>query len=252
MKSNWFQRYLLPGFVFQSVIIAGGYGTGRELVEFFMAYGSLGGLLSMVFVVTTIWSLVNVASFEFARVFRVFDYRSFFQKLLGPGWIIFEISYILLMLIVLGSDRRNGGDDVTGRDGSSVRRGYGGYDGVGWPPGLSRKRVDREIPRRMVAVSVRGLHRDVRVGIREVRRGHPGCFGGGGDQTGLVAGWRPVCRLQSGGHRVGPVHSPPRDVTAGRRDRRRSCRTDRDHPSHSVLPSRCSGNILRCSIRSYR
>ncbi len=101
LKSNWFQRYLLPGFVFQSVIIAGGYGTGRELVEFFMAYGSLGGLLSMVFVATTIWSLVNVASFEFARVFRVFDYKSFFGQLLGPGWIIFEISYILLMLIVL-------------------------------------------------------------------------------------------------------------------------------------------------------
>ena len=101
MTSNWFQRYLLPGFVFQSVIIAGGYGTGRELVEFFMAYGALGGLLSMVFVATTIWSLVNVASFEFARMFRTFDYRTFFQKLLGPGWILFEVSYILLMLIVL-------------------------------------------------------------------------------------------------------------------------------------------------------
>ena len=36
-QSSWFQRYLLPGFVFQSVIIAGGYGTGRELVEFFRA-----------------------------------------------------------------------------------------------------------------------------------------------------------------------------------------------------------------------
>ncbi len=101
MKSSWFQRYLLPGFVFQSVIIAGGYGTGRELVEFFMAYGPLGGLLSMVFVTTAIWSVVNVASFEFARVFRVFDYRTFFLKLLGPGWILFEVAYILLMLIVL-------------------------------------------------------------------------------------------------------------------------------------------------------
>ncbi len=101
MKSNWFQRYLLPGFVFQSVIIAGGYGTGRELVEFFMVYGPLGGLLSMVFVATAIWSAVNVASFEFARVFRVFDYRTFFQKLLGPGWILFEVAYVILMLIVL-------------------------------------------------------------------------------------------------------------------------------------------------------
>ncbi len=33
-QSKIFQRYLLPGFVFQSIIIAGGYGTGRELVEF--------------------------------------------------------------------------------------------------------------------------------------------------------------------------------------------------------------------------
>ena len=37
-----FQRYLLPGFVFQSGVIAGGYGTGRELVEFFLPYGPPG------------------------------------------------------------------------------------------------------------------------------------------------------------------------------------------------------------------
>ena len=29
MKDNWFQRYLLPGFIFQSTIIAGAYGSGR-------------------------------------------------------------------------------------------------------------------------------------------------------------------------------------------------------------------------------
>ena len=28
-------------------------------------------------------------------------YLTFFQELLGPGWILFEVSYILLMLIVL-------------------------------------------------------------------------------------------------------------------------------------------------------
>ncbi len=44
LQSKIFQRYLLPGFVFQSIIIAGGYGTGRELVEFFLHYGPLGGL----------------------------------------------------------------------------------------------------------------------------------------------------------------------------------------------------------------
>ena len=32
---SWFQRILLPGFVFKGVVIGGGYATGRELVEFF-------------------------------------------------------------------------------------------------------------------------------------------------------------------------------------------------------------------------
>jgi uncharacterized membrane protein YkvI len=34
--SDFFRRYLLPGFVFESAVIAGGYATGRELVEFFL------------------------------------------------------------------------------------------------------------------------------------------------------------------------------------------------------------------------
>ena len=99
MKS-FFQKYLLPGFVFQSVVIAGGYGTGRELVEFFLSYGPSGGLLAIV-VATAIWSMVCAATFEFARYFGVYDYRRFFQALLGPGWILFEICYAVLLAIVL-------------------------------------------------------------------------------------------------------------------------------------------------------
>lgn len=95
------RRYLLPGFVFQSVVIAGGYGTGRELAEFFLSYGPVGGLLAMTLVSTVLWSAVSVASFEFARVFRAYDYRSFFKRLLGRGWFLYEISYLLLLLIVL-------------------------------------------------------------------------------------------------------------------------------------------------------
>ena len=50
------KRYLLPGFIFQSVVIAGGYGTGRELAEFFLPYGPKGGLLAMMLVSMTFWS----------------------------------------------------------------------------------------------------------------------------------------------------------------------------------------------------
>ncbi len=101
LDSSFFKKYLLPGFIFQSVVIAGGYGTGRELVEYFLNHGPLGGLLGMIFVTTIIWSITLAVTFEFSRKFRSYDYRTFFMKLLGPFWFIFEIIYFLLLFIVL-------------------------------------------------------------------------------------------------------------------------------------------------------
>lgn len=98
--STVFQKYFLPGFIFQSVIIAGGYGTGREIVEYFLRFGPLGGLLGML-VTTALWSLLLALIFEFARIFRAFDYRTFFRALLGRYWFLFEIVYLLYLLIVL-------------------------------------------------------------------------------------------------------------------------------------------------------
>jgi uncharacterized membrane protein YkvI len=101
MDSKFYKTYLLPGFVFQSVVIAGGYGTGRELIEFFLQYGPVGGLLGMFLVTTVMWAVVMAVSYEFARVFKQYEYRGFFKKLLGPFWVIYEICYILLLFIVL-------------------------------------------------------------------------------------------------------------------------------------------------------
>ena len=102
MKNSFFQRYLLPGFVFQSVVIAGGYGTGRELVEFFLVYGPLGGLLAMLLVSTVIWSAACAVSFELSRRFSAYDYRTFFQKLLGGRWwIVYEVAYLSFLMLVL-------------------------------------------------------------------------------------------------------------------------------------------------------
>jgi len=98
---TFFKRYLLPGFVFQSVVIGGGYGTGRELVEFFLRYGPAGGLVAMVLVSMVIWSLVAAASFSFAHVFRTYDYRRFLRRLLGRGWVLYEACYLVYLLIVL-------------------------------------------------------------------------------------------------------------------------------------------------------
>ena len=94
------RRILLPGFVFQSVVIAGGYGTGRELAEFFLMEGPVGGLLAMA-TATLIWSLVCAVTYELARRARTFDYRTFFKSLLGPGWAVYEAAYVAFMLLIL-------------------------------------------------------------------------------------------------------------------------------------------------------
>ena len=49
LSNSWFKKYLLPGFIFQSLVIGGGYGTGRELVEFFLLLGPKNGILGMIF-----------------------------------------------------------------------------------------------------------------------------------------------------------------------------------------------------------
>ncbi len=101
-QNSFFRRYLLPGFVFQSVVIAGGYGTGRELVEFFLGYGPRGGLLAMVLVSTVIWSATCAVSFDFARRFSTYDYRTFFRRLLGGRWwVVYEVAYLAFLMLVL-------------------------------------------------------------------------------------------------------------------------------------------------------
>lgn len=100
MKDNWFQRYVLPGFIFQSAVIGGAYGSGQELVEFFLGHGPVGGLLGMT-VTMVVFSVVLMAAYEFARKFRLFDYRSFCKNLLGPAWPVYEILYVLMMILVI-------------------------------------------------------------------------------------------------------------------------------------------------------
>lgn len=97
--TTW-QRVFLPSVVFMSVVIGGGYATGRELVEFFLRLGPTAALLGMA-LAALVWSVVFAASLEFARVTGSYDYRSFFRQLLGRGWILFEIVYLALLVLVL-------------------------------------------------------------------------------------------------------------------------------------------------------
>lgn len=101
----FYKKYLLPGFVFQSVVIGGGYGTGRELVEFFLTQGPAGGYFAML-LAAGIWGIVLAFGFELARAGRHYDYRTFLNALLGKGWIVFEFLYVVSVILttaVVGS-----------------------------------------------------------------------------------------------------------------------------------------------------
>lgn len=117
--SSWFQRFLLPGFAFKAVVIGGGYATGRELAEFFLPSGPWGGLAAMVLAMV-LWSIICATTFAFARAIGAFDYRSFFEGLLGRAWILFEVGYVLLVTLVLAVFGA-----AAGEIGASI---------FGWPP----------------------------------------------------------------------------------------------------------------------
>ena len=95
-----FQRFVLPGLAFKAVVIGGGYATGREIAEFFVPAGPWGGIAAML-VATAIWCVVCATTFVFARRLRERDYRSFFRALLGRAWPLFEISYLLFVVLIL-------------------------------------------------------------------------------------------------------------------------------------------------------
>lgn len=101
MLSRSVKVYIVPAAVFVSVVMGGGYGTGREVVEFFTRYGLQGGLAG-IGVATIAFALILGLTYEFARVSRAYDYRAFFGALIGPFWWLFEILYLVLFLLVLG------------------------------------------------------------------------------------------------------------------------------------------------------
>lgn len=92
---------LAPAAVYASVMIGGGYGTGREVVQYFSSLGLVGGLAALATALCC-FALVMFLTFELARVHRAYDYRVFFKELIGPAWWLFEALYLILMLLVIG------------------------------------------------------------------------------------------------------------------------------------------------------
>jgi uncharacterized membrane protein YkvI len=95
-----FTRWLLPGLGVKAVVIGGGYATGRELAEFFLSNGPWGGLFAILFA-TLLFSIFCSLTFVAARRFQTYDYKSFFKQLLGPAWHLFELAYLIFVILIL-------------------------------------------------------------------------------------------------------------------------------------------------------
>jgi len=100
VRSRFWRIYILPAAVFQAVMIGGGYGTGREIVEYFTRFGIAGGLAGLA-LAGACFAVLLAVSFEFARVCKAYDYQSFIRTLLGRGWVAFELLYLAMFAVVL-------------------------------------------------------------------------------------------------------------------------------------------------------
>lgn len=98
-KYGVFYRWLLPAIIFQSVFMGGGFTTGREVMEYAGKYG-LNGIYSIIIVTLGFW-IATTLSFELARVFKAFDYKTWIKQLLWKFWPAFDITYIILAVIII-------------------------------------------------------------------------------------------------------------------------------------------------------
>ena len=99
-STSRFQRWILPGLAFKAAVIGGGYATGRELAEYFIPSGPQGGVMAIV-VAMLAWSGLCALTFALAHATRSYDYRTFFATLLGPFAIVFELAYLVFMVLIL-------------------------------------------------------------------------------------------------------------------------------------------------------
>lgn len=81
-------------------MIGGGYGTGREVMQYFTQYGLWGGIGAMAVACVTM-SVFLAFLFEAARFFRAYDYMSLCKPLLGPVFPVLELLNVLMLVLVL-------------------------------------------------------------------------------------------------------------------------------------------------------
>lgn len=102
-KKNFFEggfgKFVLPGIILQSVMIGGGYATGREIVEYGGKFGALGWLSGLGTLLG--FAVIAALSYELIRLTKAYDFKSFMQTIGGPLWMVFDVVYLFFMVIII-------------------------------------------------------------------------------------------------------------------------------------------------------
>ena len=94
-----FHTLVLPAIIAQSMIIGGGYATGREVVEYAGRFGNWGWL--PVAIITVCFAVVMALSFELARLAGAYDYKTWSRNLVGPFWWLVDLLILSMMMLVI-------------------------------------------------------------------------------------------------------------------------------------------------------
>ena len=98
-KKSIYAKYLLPGVILQSVLIGGGYATGREIYQYGAMFGSMGWISGITIAIG--FSLFAFLTFEICRMKKVYDYKNFIKQMIGPLWPVMDILTILIAILLI-------------------------------------------------------------------------------------------------------------------------------------------------------
>ena len=94
-----YAKYILPGVLLQSVLIGGGYATGREIYSYGAKFGAMGWISGLTIGIS--FALFAFLTFEICRIYKVYDYKNYIRQVIGPLWPVMDILTVLIAIVLI-------------------------------------------------------------------------------------------------------------------------------------------------------
>lgn len=94
-----YAKYILPGVLLQSVLIGGGYATGREIYSYGAKFGAMGWISGLTIGIG--FALFAFLTFEICRIYKVYDYKNYIKQVIGPLWPVMDVLTVLIAIMLI-------------------------------------------------------------------------------------------------------------------------------------------------------